>query len=409
MSERRAMDEPESAYAWVRLFASLFLLSITATGMYAAIVVLKPVALEFEVSRSVASMPYFVTMLGFGLGGMMMGRLSDRYGVYFPAMFGGVSLACGYFVAANATSLWMFILAHALLISLFGMSAFFVPLIADISHWFDRRRGLAVGIVISGNYVAGAVWPPIIQHFFDAVGWRQTYIGLGILCFFAVALLGLPLYRRVDHGQDDTGTGQRADVARPLGFAPGTLQMLLSAAGIGCCVAMATPQVHIIAHAGDLGYSAARGSEMLALMLAFGVVSRLVSGWISDRIGGFRTLLLGSSLQVMALFFFIPVDGLAGLYLISALFGLSQGGIVPSYAIIVRAYFHAGDAGRRIGVVLFFSMVGMALGGWMAGALYDLTGSYDAAFVNAILFNIVNIAIAGALLRRALRPSAAMA
>lgn len=376
------------------------MLTVGAAGMYCAIVVLKPVLQEFDVSRSVASIPYMSTMIGFGLGGILMGRISDRIGVMPPVLFGGVSMGAGFYIASLSTSFWQFSLAHGVLIGLFGMSACFAPLVADISHWFTRRRGIAVAIVICGSYVAGAIWPPTIQHNFDTIGWRDTYLGFAWICFAAMTIFGLLLYRRFGgNGGDDVNESPELS-KRPLGYSSGSLQSLLCVAGIGCCAAMAMPQVHIIAHAVDLGFSAARGAEMLALMAGCGVVSRLASGVLSDRFGGIRTLLLGSGLQAAVLVLFLPVDTLTGLYLVSALFGLSHGGIVPSYAIIVRTYFDAGSAGERIGIVLLFTMIGMALGGWMAGALYDLTGSYDAAFVNAVAFNILNMVIAGMLLRR---------
>src|SRR5574341_796101 len=186
----------------------------------------------------------------------------------------------------------------------------------------------------------------------------------------------------------------------PLGLSRNAFMMLLAVAGVACCVAMSMPQVHIVAYCGDLGYGAARGAEMLSIMLAFGIVSRLVSGWICDRIGGLRTLLLGSTLQGIALVLFLPFDGLVSLYVVSAMFGLFQGGIVPAYAIIVREYFPVRDAGVRTGIVLMATLFGMALGGWMSGAIFDLTGSYRAAFMNGIAWNLLNMAIAGSLLLR---------
>jgi MFS family permease len=190
---------------------------------------------------------------------------------------------------------------------------------------------------------------------------------------------------------------------RPLGLSSGALQTLLIIAGVACCVAMSMPQVHIVAYCGDLGYGPARGAQMLSVMLACGIVSRLTFGWISDRIGGLRTLLLGSSLQGVALLLFLPFDGLASLYLISALFGLFQGGIVPSYAIIIREYFSPKEAGVRVSTVITFTLFGMALGGWISGVIFDLTGSYRPAFVNGVLWNLLNVSIAAFLLRLAAR------
>jgi MFS family permease len=396
------MGRPDSPYACLRLAAALALMTIGGAGMYAMAVALASVQAEFGVDRAAASVPYTLTMVGFGLGGILMGRLSDRFGVVVPVLIGGTCLGLGFIAAGMAPNLISFAIAHGLLIGLLGCSGTFAPLVADISMWFTRHRGIAVAICISGNYLAGALWPPVLQHFFEAVGWRSTYIGVGLFSLAAVLPLALAMRRRPplpDAAASSAAT--RALQERPLGLSPNTLTALLSVAGIGCCVAMAMPQVHIVAYCGDLGYGAARGSEMLALMLGCGIVSRLASGWISDRIGGLRTLLLGSVLQGIALALFLPFDGLVSLYVVSALFGLFQGGLVPSYAIIIREYFPPGEAGARVGVVLMAALFGMALGGWMSGALFDLTGSYRAAFVNGIAFNLLNLAIVLWLLRRA--------
>jgi MFS family permease len=390
----------DSPYACLRLGAALLLITIAGAGMYGMVVALPPVQAEFGVDRAAASLPYTLTMLGFGLGGILMGRLSDRFGVIVPVLTGGICLGLGFIAAGMAPNLLVFALAHGLLIGFLGCSGTFAPLIADTSMWFTRHRGIAVAICSSGNYLAGAVWPPVLQHFFDTVGWRSTYIGVGLFSLVAVVPLALILRRRPPiPGAAATSHATRALHARPLGLAPNTLTVLLAAAGIGCCVAMSMPQVHIVAYCGDLGYGAARGAEMLALMLGCGIVSRLASGWFSDHIGGLRTLLLGSVLQGIALTLFLPFDGLVSLYVVSALFGLFQGGLVPSYAIIIREYFPPGEAGARVGVVLMATLFGMALGGWMSGAIFDLTGSYRAAFLNGIAFNLLNLTIVLWLLR----------
>ena len=288
-----------------------------------------------------------------------------------------------------------------MLIGFAGSSATFGPLLADTSHWFFRRRGLAVAIVASGNYLAGTLWPPILQHFIETAGWRQTHIGVGVFCLVAMLPLALALRRRAPlHAPAAAQSSAHASGTTALGLSPGALQGLLIIAGVACCVAMSMPQVHIVAYCGDLGYGAASGARMLSLMLGFGIVSRLASGWIADRIGGLRTLLLGSVLQGVALILYVPFDGLMSLYVISALFGLFQGGIVPSYAMIVREYFAPQEAGTRVGTVLMATLAGMALGGWLSGVVFDLTGSYHAAFVNGIAWNLLNVTIVGWLLLR---------
>jgi MFS family permease len=266
---------------------------------------------------------------------------------------------------------------------------------------------------MSGNYLAGVVWPPVMQYFIDAVGWRSTYIGLGVVCVVSMVPLALVLRARVQlvaapgagavvavPKRSARFVGQ-SDPRRPLGMSPGLLHFLLCVAGVACCVAMSLPQVHIVAYCTDLGFGAARGAEMLSLMMGAGIVSRLVSGWISDHIGGLHTLLLGSVLPGLALLMFLPSDGLVPLYVVSGLFGLFQGGIVPCYALIVREYFSPREAGARVGTVLMATLLGMALGGWMSGAVFDLTGSYRAAFLNGIAWNFLNLAIVGSLVWRA--------
>ena len=401
----------ESPYAWTRLFVALTLMTIGGSGMYVVTVVLPRVQEEFGVGRSDASLPYTLTMIGFGIGGILMGKLSDRFGVIAPVMVGALGLGLGFIAAGSSGSLLQFSLAHGVLIGLAGTSGTFAPLVADISMWFNRRRGIAVAICISGNYLAGTVWPPIVQQFIETAGWRQTYIGTGVFCLIVMPLLGLALRKRPPIAaiaaatpvQAAAGFGSPSD--RPLGMSPFALQSLLCVAGVACCVAMSMPQVHIVAYCGDLGFGAARGAQMLSVMLGFGIASRLISGWICDRIGGLRTLLLGSVLQGIALFAFLPFNDLVSLFVVSAMFGFFQGGIVPSYAIIVREYFTPKKAGARVGTVLMATLFGMALGGWMSGAIFDWTGSYKAAFVNGIAWNLLNVAIVVMLLYRARKPA----
>ena len=395
----------DSRYAWMRLVVALVLMTIGSGAMYVVAVVLPSVQAEFGVARADASLPYTLMMVGFGIGGVLMGRLADRFGVMVPALIGSVGLGTGFITAGSAGSIGAFAVAHGLLLGLLGSSATFGPLVADTSLWFARRRGTAVAVCASGNYLAGAIWPPIVQHFVGTVGWRQTYLGLGVFCVAMMPLLALMLRARPPAPTAPVAAGPASGgPGRPFGLSPRHAQALMCLAGVACCVAMAMPQVHIVAYCGDLGYGAARGAQMLSLMLACGVVSRLVSGMICDRIGGLRTLVLGSVLQGVALLLFLPFDGLVSLYLISALFGLFQGGIVPSYAIIVREHFAPAEAGARVGMVLMCTLLGMALGGWMSGKVFDLTGSYQAAFVNGLAWNALNLGIALFLLRRGRRP-----
>ena len=392
-------DPTDSAKAWLRLAIAVLVSTIGGVGMWSVVVALPAIQADFGVARADASLPYTLTMLGFGAGGIVTGRLADRFGIAVPLAVGALSLALGYIAAGHASTLWQVAIAHGVLIGL-GCSTTFGPMMADMSHWFVRRRGIAVAVVASGNYLAGTIWPPVVQHFIAADGWRATHIGIGL--FLLVTMLPLTYFLRgrvhSHHTEASTQSAARRQAALP--FSGMTLQVLLCIAGVACCVAMSMPQVHIVAYCGDLGYGPARGAEMLSLMMGFGIISRVTSGFVADRIGGVRTLLLGSVLQGTALFFYLFFNGLTSLYVISAMFGLFQGGIVPSYAIIVREYFSPREAGTRVGVVLMATLIGMALGGWLSGEIFDVSGSYRAAFLNGLGWNLVNVSIMTWLLLR---------
>ena len=405
-----ASGDVDSRHAWWRLAAAVALGTIGGVGLWSIVVSLPEVQAEFGVARGAASLPYSLAMVGFMIGGVLMGRLADLRGVALPVTLGSLCLGAGYIAIAFAPGLWSFAAIYAVLIAMLGSSAVFAPLVADTSLWFRRRRGIAVAICASGNYLAGAFWPPVLQALTAAHGWRLAHMGIGFFCLATMLPLTLAL-RRPSPGQAEEAGRAAAPPGEGTAGAPSAdlVQLLLVLAGIACCVAMAMPQVHIVAYCVDLGYGAARGAEMLSLMLACGVVSRLVFGGIADRIGGRATLLLGSGLQAVALALFLPFDGLVSLYAISAVFGLFQGGIVPSYALIVREVFPPREAGARVGLVLSATLLGMALGGWMSGAIFDATGSYQAAVLNGLGWNALNLGIALWLLRSQWRGRPAMA
>src|SRR3712207_2746169 len=394
-------DGVETPYSWLRLGLSVLMGTVGGVGMWSVVVALPAVQADFGTARADASLPYTLTMVGFAFGGVLMGAIADRFGMAAAAALGALAMGAGYIGAAYTQSIWQFALVQGVLIGFLGASATFGPLMADVSHWFDRRRGLAVAVCASGNYVAGAIWPPIMQHVIETSGWRAAHIMIGVVCLVVMMPLALALRRPPPEKRSPPAAEGGAAAEGKLSLT--AMQWLLVVAGLACCVAMSMPQVHIVAYCGDLGYGVARGTEMLSIMLGLGIVSRIASGFVADRIGGLATLLLGSSLQALALVLYFFFDGLASLYLISALFGLVQGGIVPAYALIVREYFPAKEAGPRVGLVIMAPLFGMALGGWISGLIFDLTGSYQAAFGNGILWNLLNIAIAAWLLRRVAR------
>ncbi len=388
----------DSRYSWLRLLVTLAIATVANVGMWAVIVVMPAIETQFGASRAEAAMPYTLAMIGFGLGNMWLGQVVDRLGVT-RALIGAAGLsAISYLLATWAPTITMLSGAH-LLLGL-GAAVGFGPLIADISHWFLRRRGIAVALVASGNYLSGAIWPTLLSGILARDGWQQVYLTLAIITVMTVIPLSLLLRRQIPAEAQSTAAAAARINAHSVGLSPRTLQYVLGLAGIGCCVAMSMPQVHIVSYCVGLGYGPAVGAEMLSLMLMGGALSRIVSGLVADKLGGVHTLLIGSVLQCVALFLFLPYDGMVPLYVISLLFGLAQGGIVPSYALVVREYMPPQEAGARVGFVLMMTILGMALGGWMSGWIYDATGQYALAFVNGILWNGLNIAIVLMLLHR---------
>ncbi len=389
-------DPRDHAPAYRRLALAVLIGTIGSIGMWSFVVALPAVQADFGASRADASLPYTLTMIGFAFGGVLMGRLADRWGILAPLLIGALAIGAGFIAGALAPNLIWYGLAQSL-VGL-GASASFVPLMADISHWFVRRRGLAVAIASSGNYLAGTLWPPVLQHFITVEGWRPTHLATGVLCLLVLVPLAF-LMRARPPMDADSAKAPNARHGAP-DISQRALLVLLIVAGFACCVAMAMPQVHLVAYCVDLGYGPARGAQMLSLMLGLGIVSRLLSGFVADRIGGLLTLMIGSSLQGLALFLYVFFDGLTSLFVISALFGLFQGGIVPMYAIIVRECFPAAKIGGTLGLVIMATLIGMAVGGWMSGLVFDLTGSYQLAFFNGLAWNLLNLAICAFLLWR---------
>jgi len=381
----------DSPYSWFRLAITLLVSTIGSVGVWAIIIVLPLVQDDLGIDRSAASLLYTLTMIGFAAGNLIIGRLVDRFGFFSSLLLAAACTSIGFLGASYAQSVEILTIWQILLG--FGAAIGFGPLMADISHWFQKRRGIAVAVAASGNYLSGAIWPIVLKGVLVEQGWRDAYFFIAMTVLITLVPLSLFLLRRVPITAIEISEMKSQSRSKALRMSPRSLQILLAVAGLSCCIAMSMPQVHIVSFCMDLGYGPAVGAEMLSLMLFGGVVSRLFSGLIADWIGGIKTVLLGSSLQCLALFLYLPFDGLVSLYIISIVFGLSQGGIVPGYAVTIREYLPAREAGQRVGLVVMSTILGMAIGGWMSGWIYDLTGSYRAAFLNGIAWNFLNIAI----------------
>jgi MFS family permease len=382
---------PDAGYAFARLALSLVIATLIGVGMWAIIVVLPEAQRDFGVDRSAASLPYTVTMCALAFSTIALGRMTDRHGIVLPLVISALALGLGFVLAGYAPNLAVFTGAHAL-IGL-GAGTGFGPMMADISHWFIRRRGLAVVVVASGNYFAGTIWPFLMSLTMPLVGWRGTYAGIGVIVVVTVLPLALAMRRRPPAAAFEQAEAATEAARADVGLSPRLLLVLLILAGFSCCVAMSMPQVHLVAYCGDLGYGVARGAQMLSLMMALGIVSRIGSGFVADAIGGTATLLIGSFMQGAALLLYLYFDGLESLFVVSGIFGLFQGGIVPMYAVICRELLPPRRAGAAIGLVVSATIFGMAFGGYLSGLIFDLTGSYRMAFLNGVLWNAFNFAI----------------
>jgi MFS family permease len=394
-AERYAPDTP---YAFARLGVSLLIATLIGVGMWAIIVILPEAQRDFGVDRAAASLPYTVMMCALAFSTIALGRMIDRYGIVPALIISALALGLGFVVGGYAPNLPVFVAAHALIG--IGAGTGFGPMMADISHWFVRRRGLAVVVVASGNYIAGTIWPFVISLATPLIGWRETYALIGVIVVAAVPPLALMMRRRPSAAVYDEAEAATEAARADVGVSPRLLLSLLFVAGFSCCVAMSMPQVHLVAYCGDLGYGVARGAQMLSLMMALGIVSRIGSGFVADFIGGTATLLIGSFMQGLALLLYLYFDGLESLFVVSGIFGLFQGGIVPMYAVICRELLPPRRAGAAIGLVVSATILGMAFGGYFSGVIFDFTSSYRMAFLNGLLFNILNFAIVASLVWR---------
>ncbi|MCB1739913.1 MAG: MFS transporter [Gammaproteobacteria bacterium] len=383
----------EVPYGWVIVIVSLIINSIALAAPNILFVALKPIALEFDWPRAVPSMAYSLLMVGAGVGGIGMGMWLDRRGVMQPVMFGSVMLGLGALIASRSDGQWSLYVANGLLIGLLGKAAMIAPLVANATRWFDRRRGLAIAIIASGQGLSGALWPPIIGYLIDTVGWRGTYGYYGLFCIMTMVPLALLLRPRPPIAPAGSAWEVQSFDGRVLGWSPAAVQGILWFAVVGCCTGMAMPIVHLISYATDLGFHPLQASKMLSVLFAAAFISRIGYGMLADRIGGTRTLLFGSACQAVMLLVFAVVQSELGLYVAALMFGLGFAGIMPCYPLLIRMLFPTNQAGWRIASQYLFASMGMALGGWMGGAIFDASGSYRYAFLVGFGFNVMNFTL----------------
>ena len=403
MSASRFPDSIESRSSWAAAAITTAILAISYGAPLLVVVGLKPITASLGTDRSVVALAGALVWVGTGMGGIVMGWVADRIGVRSTVIFGALMAALGLAVSTTG-QVWALVLGHAILIGLLGNSAHFPPLVVYISRWFDRRRGTAVALISSGQYIAGMLWPTVFERAMTRFGWQATMLGYAVVVAAAILPLALFLQPPPQPSRGAAAMGREISRrGRALGLPASLVQTLLSAAGFLCCVPMAIPAGHLVALCTDLGIPAAHGAAMLSVLLGSAFVSRLFWGWLADRIGGLGTVLAGSACQALAIAAFAVTQDEVGLFTVSAAYGLGFSGIVPAYVLAVRELFPAAEASWRVPTVLFISMSGMAFGGWFAGALYDHFGFYAPAFAAGALFNVANLLVVGFLVARQAR------
>jgi len=393
----------ETKASWVVACVALLTMMMSFGAAWITAVALKDIAAEVNGARSIPALASSLTWLGSGLGGIMMGRIADRVGTRWTVIFGSLMICVGLAISTLGLP-WPLWIGHGLFIGVIGLGGINAPLYIYVSRWFDRRRGSALALISSGNYLAGALWPPVFERAIAYVGWRETMLWYGLLeCLVIVPLVTVFFTHPPETIQPlpamKAGGGQK----RILGWPPNLVFGLLCGASILCCVPMAMPQTHLVAFCSDLGISRALSAVMLSVLLGTAFLSRQIWGAISDRIGGVMTVLIGSAWQCSALSAFLFTQDATGLLTVTAIFGLGFSGIIPAYVLAVREIFPAAEASWRIPTLLLFSGSGMAAGGWLAGVLYDHFGYYAPAFAFGIGTNILNLAVIGTLVARQYR------
>lgn len=389
----------ETRQSWIIAFAALTMLAMAAGGPLLVVVGLVPIAETLGAGRSLPSLASSVAYLGSGIGGVVCGLLAGRIGQRRVAMMGGIAICAGLFLASLGHS-WSLLAGIGVGVGIFGNGALFPPMFAYVSLWFDRRRGTALALVSSGQYIAGFLWPFVFERAIAAWGWQWTMQAYGILAAVVVLTVATLVLRPAPMAQLGPGAIRTVAGRRVLGLAPNLAMFLIALCSFLCCVPMAMPAAHLVAFCGDLGITATRGASMLSVLLLCAFLARQFWGWLSDRIGGLWTVFLGSVAQVVGMLGFLATQDEAGLFLVSAAYGLGFGGIVPAYVLAVRSLFPAAEASWRVPLMFFASLGGMAFGAWLAGAIYDRVGFYAAAWWAGIAFNVVQLAIMAFLLMR---------
>jgi MFS family permease len=390
----------ETKASWAVATAALVTMLMAFGAAWITAVALKDIAAQVDGVRSIPALASALAWLGSGVGGILMGRIAEKVGTRWTVIFGSLMIAVGLAISTLGPP-WPLWIGHGIFIGLIGLGGINAPMYIYVSRWFDRRRGSALALISSGSYLAGAMWPPMFERAIANFGWRETMLWYALAEVVVIIPLAVIYFRAppeliLPAAPHDSAAGK----ARVLGWPPNLVFGVICAAAVLCCVPMAMPQGHLVAFCSDLGISRSAGALMLSVLLGTAFLSRQIWGAISDRIGGLATVLIGSAWQSASMTAFLLTQNEVGLFTVAAAFGLGFSGIIPAYVLALRELFPASEASWRIPTLLLFSGAGMALGGWLAGLLYDHFAYYAPAFATGVGANILNLLLIGILVAR---------
>ena len=385
----------ERHYGWVIVAVGALMGCIGMGSMFSLAVFLDPIAAETGWSHAGISASMTVAFLAMGVGSFGWGWVSDRYGPRIVGIAGSLILATGLVLASRATSLLIFQLTYGLFLGL-AAGAFFAPMMATASGWFDRHRALAVSLVSAGLGMAPVTVAPFAQWLLlSGHDWRTAHLIIGLVGW-AVSLPAALLLRRPPvPALSTTGT----DVSAGRGFtarqALATRQfVVLAGTFFACCLAHSGPIFHVVSYAMVCGLPAMAAVSVYSLQGLAGLGGRLVLGMLADRQGAKLVLIGGLLLQALAIAAFIPTRSLGEFYAVAAVFGFAYGGVMPLYAVLARDYFGPRIMGTVFGAATMASCVGMAVGPAVGGWIFDHFGSYAPMHLGSLAIGLGAVAIA---------------
>jgi len=385
----------EQPYGWVIVAVATLFMALGFGSNVTVPVLVKPFEQEFGWSRAAISMAYTALTIGAAAGGLFWGSLFDKIGAKRIVAFGVVCLCSALMLIGLQDQLWMIYLLY-FVIGGFGFACMFTPLLALTGLWFNRRKGLALGIVTAGGAIGQGVAPVVFQMMISESNWRDAifYLGAG---FFIVMLPAVFLLRAPPVLVNSGETVSKSD-SNLWGLSHKITVPWLALAGVFCCICMAVPIVHLVPLAVGLKFSPETAASLLLTLMVSGTFGRVFFGAVADRIGALYTYFVASLMQTTMVFWFTQTESLFVLHIVAAIFGFGFSGVMTSLLICGREAAPLRIAGFTASVVSGTAWLGMGIGSYQGGYFFDLTGNYSWSYGNAAIAGMCNLVIVGSLI-----------